>query len=717
MSSSGSFGGRNGNLFAMNYENSNYEINNDIYSVIAQLNSKVSNKISNELIFGFTANRDYRKEKALTFATVDILDGNDRNYITFGSEPFTPNNILNTDTWQISDNLSIYKGKHVISMGVNFESFKFFNQFTPSINGQYMFKTLEDFYTSANAYLANPNMATNPVQLRRYALTYSNLPGGGLWNAETHANNIGFYLQDDVPLNDRLSLTYGVRFDVPFFTGSGFVNTEVDGFNFVDEEGNPTKLSTSELPSAKLMVSPRFGFNYDINGDKKTQVRGGLGLFSGRPPFVWISNQVGNNGVLSGSLSTDNTTAYPFSPDVTRNIPEIPNPGQPAPSYNIATTEKEYRFPQIFRTNLAVDQRIGANIVFGVELIFSQNISNAYYYNANLKEASSTFAGPDNRPRYAGFNPVTGTLLGSAALNNAIRINPKITDATVLKSGPYGHSFMTTFKIEKPMRARGFGWTIAYNYGSTKDYISAGSIAFSSWRDNRSINGNNKAELTFSDNDIRHRIIGNLNFRKEFARHTAIQVSLAGQSQTQGRYSYTFSGDMNGDGVAGNDLIYIPRDKSEMYFLQYTANNVTYTVDAQKAAFEKYIQQDPYLRNNRGSYVDRNGPVLPMVTRFDLSTMLEFFTNIGKQRHTIQLRADIFNIGNLINPAWGVGYVVNNTSPLSAQGYNVSNADYPIGAPVYRMNNLNNSLDYTTTRRGTSLIDVWQAQFGVRYIF
>jgi hypothetical protein len=715
MSSSGSFGGRNGNLFGMNYENSNYEINNDIYSGILQLNSRFSNKWSNELIFGYTANRDYRKEKALTFPTVDILDGNDRNYIAFGSEPFTPNNILDTDTWQFSDNLTGYLGKHTLSVGMNFESFEFFNQFTPTVNGQYVFHNLDSFYASANAWLADNSMATNPVNLRRYSLTYSNMPGGSLWNAVTKAYNLGFYIQDEITLEEKLNLTYGVRFDIPFFGGSGFVNTEVDGYTFVDEEGKPKKLSTSELPSTKLMINPRFGFNYDVFGNRKTQIRGGLGLFSGRPAFVWISNQIGNNGVQSGSLTSDNTRVYPFSPDVTANIPEITNPGQPAPSYNIATTEKEFRFPQVFRANLAVDQNVGAGIIASAELIFTQSINNVYYYNGNLKTPTATFGGPDNRPRFPTFGS-NGQLLSGAAFNNAVRINPKITDATVMKSGPYGGSFMATAKIEKPIRAQGLGFMLAYNYGSSKDFISAGSIAFSSWRDNRSIRGNNDVDIAFSNNDIRHRIVGYLGYRTEIFKTAAFQVTLYGNSENQGRTSYTVSGDLNGDGIAGNDLIYVPRDKTEMNFQQYTAtvNNqtVTYTVQAQADAFEAFIQQDPYLRNRRGQYAERNGLLLPMVTRFDLSAMVELFTNIGKNRHTIQLRADVFNIGNLFNSAWGVGYVVNNTSPLAARGYNTTT-----GAPIYRMNTVSNSLSYETYRRGTSLADVWQAQFGIRYIF
>jgi Carboxypeptidase regulatory-like domain/TonB dependent receptor len=704
-SASGSFtGGRISSLNTMNYSNNNYEINNDINSLIGQLNTRISNKISNEIIFGWTANRDYRRVKGGLFPLIDILDGTgtDRSYISFGAEPFTPNNVLNTDTWQASDNITFYNGKHTTSAGVNFESFKFFNQFTPQIQGFYVFNSLADFYTSANAYLANNNMPQNPVNLRRYILGYSNLANNQLWNAVTKTKNLGAYVQDEWQIEDNFSITYGIRFDIPIFSSNGVNNPQVDGYTFVDEKGNPTKVSTSQLPSTKVMINPRFGFNYDVKGDKKTQLRGGLGLFSGRPAFVFISNAVGNNGMQAGQISQDNTKNYPFSPNITRNIPTNIVPGTPASSYNIAPIEKDFRFPQIFRTNFAVDHKLYKNIVFSAEFLFTQSLSNIFYYNANQKTPTTNFSGPDTRPRFA----------GSAA---TVRINPNVNDATVLASRPYGQNTNLTFKVEKPL-GKGLSWMVAYNFGRTKDFSSASTIAFSSFTSTRTVNGNNLPDFSYSDNDARHRVIGNITYRKEIAKTAALQVSLFGQSQNIGRFSYAYSGDLNGDGISGNDLMYIPKDQSqfEMNFEQYTVtiNNVptVITVQQQKDAFEAYIQQDDYLRKHRGEIAKRNGALQPMLTRFDLSAMVELFRNIGKQRHTIQFRADIFNVGNFVNSKWGVANVTNNTSPIAARPA-VNNV------PVFRMNIANNSLNYQTYRKGTSILDVWQGQLGIRYIF
>ena len=706
ISGSGTFNGSRNSLNSMAFSNTAYEINNNIYGVIGQLNSRFSNRISNELTFGYTANRDFRGVKGGNFPTVDIQDGDlaspsGTTYTTIRNDPFTPNNKLYTDTWQFSDNLTAYLGNHTLTAGVSYEGFKFLNGFTSQINGTYTFNSLSDFYTAANAYLANPAATTSPVALKNYQAAYSNLADGGVWYATTKARQISAYIQDEITIDKKLNLTYGVRFEVPYFVGSGYVNTQVDALNFVDENGNPTKLSTSKLPSTKLMISPRIGFNYDAKGDKTIQIRGGLGLFTGRPSFVFISNQIGNNGVLNGSVSANNTTAYPFKPTTPATYPNfVPNPGVPAASYNIATTQNDYRFPQVFRTNLAVDFKIYKDIVGSVEGLFTQSISNNYYYNANLKPSVTNFAGPDNRPRFAG---------GTATRINAS--SPTITDATVLKSGAYGGSFNGTFKIEKPVKSRGLGWMLAYNFSSAKDYLSAGSIASSSWTGIRSVNGNNRPDLAYSDNDIRNRWITNINYRIELGKTAALQFSLFGQMQNQGRYSYTYSGDMNGDNISGNDLIYVPKNQSEMNF----STNGAFTIQQQKDAFDAFINQDAYLSKRRGQYAERNGALQPYLSRLDLSVKLELFRNIGGNRNTIQLTGDIFNIGNLLNSKYGVSDFVNTFTPLIANGVDAS------GVPLFKMSAVSingvSTINYSTYRKSASIGDVWQAQFGVRYIF
>ena len=282
-SNSGSYSDRSNNAFALNFENSNYVINNNIFSAIAELNTIIKSDLSNRVQFGFTANRDFRSSRGGIFPLVDILQGG-RNYTTFGYEPFTPNNILNTDTWQFQDNLTLYKGNHTLTAGLNFESFKFDNTFTPTYYGQFVFNSLDDFYASANG--------NDTISLARYQLTYSALENNALPTATTKVYQPGFYLQDEMSLmEDKLKITIGARVDVPIYAQTALKNTQVDTLIFKDENGDPVQYMTDKLPDTKAMFSPRVGFNYDVMGNRSFQIRGGTGIFSGRPAFVWISNQ------------------------------------------------------------------------------------------------------------------------------------------------------------------------------------------------------------------------------------------------------------------------------------------------------------------------------------------------------------------------------------------------------------------------------------------
>jgi len=339
-------------------------------------------------------------------------------------------------------------------------------------------------------------------------------------------------------------------------------------------------------------------------------------------------------------------------------------------------------------------------------------LNNINYYNANLVPSTSFFAGPDNRPRFAGYSS-TNAILSGAAQANALRVNPKILDATVMESGPLGGSLAATIQIQKPTKAKGLGFMAAYTFTRARDYMSPGSIASSSFNGIQSVRGNNNTDIAFSDNEIRNRVIGNVNYKIELSKNAALTFSLFGQSQNQGRFAYTYGGDMNGDGLSGNDLMYVPRNQSEMNFLALNATSSApaSSIQQQRDAFDAFINQDKYLNSMRGKVIERNGVLQPYRVRMDFSTQLDLFTNIGKNRHTIQLRADIFNIGNMINSASGVSDFVNTFNPLQSAGLNAA------GVPIFRMNRVNNSINYTTYRKGTSIRDVWSAQFGIRYIF
>lgn len=697
MSNSGVVSGnRSNNLTGLNFQNANYVINNDLYSGIVELNSVLGTKFSNNIQVGFTANRDYRSSRGGVFPLVDILkDGT--TYTSFGYEPFTPNNILNTDTWQFKDDLTWYQGKHKFTAGLNFEAFKFDNTFTPTYYGQYVYSSLDDFYKAANG---DATITTN-----RYVLTYSALAGHALPTATTKAYQPGVYIQDQVnALHDRLKLTFGLRADMPLFGKTALNNPEVESFTFKDAAGKPLKLSTSKLPAPKVLFSPRVGFNLDVTGDRSLQIRGGTGIFSGRPAFVWISNQVGNNGLLTGSFTFNGTKNYPFSPNVEKYIPE--NATAPA-SYAIAVTDPDFKFPQLLRTNIGIDMKLPLGMVGTLEGIYSTNLNQVYYINANLEPSTTSYSGPDNRPTYPGLG------LSSTAQANALRINDKITDAIVLTNTNKGYTYSLTAQVQKQF-SKNFYFTAAYNFAEAKDLMTAGSIAFSSWRDNPSRYGNNLQQLAYSDNDQRHRIIAGL-YKKFDYKWGATGFNLGFQAGNQGRLTYVANGDLNGDALSTNDLMYIPKTVDEINFEQYVigsgATARTITVDAQKLALEKFIASSPYLDENRGTYAERNGALLPWLTTFDASITQDFNVYIGGRKNTIQFRLDLVNAGNMINDKWGVSTVTTTTNPLQFRSKNANNQ------PVYRFTEINNALPEKALITGSRLGDVWQIQLGGRYIF
>ncbi len=716
-SSSLGFGNRRTNLNALNYQNTNYIQYENIRSVVAELNSNLGGNLTNNIIAGYTSQVEDRGSRGSFFPLIEIQkDGT--NYISLGTEPFTPSNKLSYQTYQFQDNLTYFAGKHVLTAGVNVEYMKYKNVFFPGSQSVYVYNSLNDFYADANAYLNN---TTSDVTLRRFQLRYSALPNGAEPVQPTEVLYTGAYIQDEFNPFRNLKITAGLRADVPIFRETGYFNPRVADMTFRNPAGEEYFINTARLPKPNVLVSPRIGVNYDVMGDKTTIVRGGSGLFTGRPVFVWISNQIGNNGVLTGFDQIDNTKTRPFNPDPTTYVPADPSAGLPR-TFEIAATDPNFKFPQVWRSNLAVDQKLGYGFVATLEAIYSYDVNGIGYFNANERASELTFAGPDDRPRYPGI-AANGRPLTGSALNAAVRTNPDITNAIVLTNSNNGYSYSLSAKLEKSF-SNGLYAMAAYNFGEAKNYINPGSIAAGSYNGLQTVGGNNQAPLAFSNDDQRHRAISALSYKRSFAKESSTQVSIFFEGRNQGRFSYVYAQDYNGDGINGNDLIYIPRDKTEMNFAAFTTGGVTFTREQQAEAWEAFIQQDKYLSSRRGQYAERNGGIMPWVFSADLSVIQEYYFTVGGKKNTLQFRADITNVGNLINKNWGSSYAVVSTTPLTAGSSSVAANNTIVdanGAPIYRMNTLlkdgKPQLLTETFRTRNSISDVWQAQFGVRYIF
>ncbi len=698
------FGNRRTRLDALNFQNSNYNILENINSFVGEWTSTNGSTMANSLIVGYTKQDESRGAIDNLFPMVDILQGG-VTYTTFGSEPFTPNNELRYNSFQIQDNLTFYKGSHTLTFGGSFEQYKSENVFFPGSQSAYVYNSLADFYTDAQDFLANPNRTVSPITLRRFQVRWANIPGMDKPLQPLEVKYTGFYAQDMWKVNPNFALTYGLRFDVPFFGDTGFVNPQANAMTFRDENGEAVQYRTEQLPDANILWSPRVGFNWSL-ADGKVQVRGGTGLFSGRPAYVWISNQIGENGMLTGFEEVNNITNRPFHPNPNHYKPTTVT-GEPALSYGLALSDPSFKFPQLWRTNIAADFKLFWGMVGGVEYLFSRDINGVYYINANLSTPNTAFTGADNRPRWTTSN----------------RINSNITSAIVLKNQNVGRASNLAFTLEKPF-SKGFYAKAAYSHGTGRNTVDPGSIAFGSWNNNQHPGDPNNPPVAYSSATAKHRIFGAVSYRMEYFEWGATSFSAFWETRTGGSASYVFSGDLNGDGGTSNDLIYIPRDVSEMNFSNITSSTgtVLFTPAQQAAAWDAYISQDPYLSKHRGEYAERGAAFLPFVSRVDVSASQEVFFKWGATRHSFQFRADILNFGNLLNKNWGVGNSFTSTSPLvTTSTSSTSTCRVPVGAPTtatsYCMRSFSSGLISNSFTPTAGINDVWRIQFGVRYFF
>lgn len=700
-SSSLGYGSRRSSQYALNFKASNYRILENIRSFIGELDTTFGSNMANSLIAGYTYQDESRPqpEGVGLFPFVDILDAG-RVYTSFGFEPFTPNNELRYGTLQIQDNFTMYRAGHTLTVGGSFERYRSENVYFPGAQSVYVYNSLADFYTDANDSLANPNRTTSPVQLRRFQVRWMNMPDMEKPIQPLHVYYTGAYAQDVWQVRSNVKLTYGLRFDVPIFGDTAFANANADALTFRDEKGNPVQYSTGKLPGAKILWSPRVGFNWAVDSERNTQVRGGTGIFTGRPAYVWVSNQIGNTGVLTGFEAIDYTSARPFNPDPNRYKPTNVT-GAPASSYELAVTDPDFKFPQVWRTSIGVDQRLPGGWSASFDLLYSRDVNGLYYINSNLAAPNTAFTGADTRPRWS---------LGGTSN----RINPLVANNIVLKNQSVGRATTVSASIEKTFRA-GFWVKGGYRYGVAKNTVDPGSVAFGSWNNNQHQGDPNNPGLAYSTSSPGHRVFATASYSFDYLNFGATTVAVFLESYTDGSFSYTFTGDLNGDGGTSNDLIYIPRNTSEMNFQQFSSSGVTFTPDAQASAWEAYIAQDAYLSQHRGEYAVRGAKFMPMVFRADISVTQELFKNLGGMRHALQLRADVLNLPNLLNHNWGVGNRYVTATPLSAQG-----ADSQ-GRAQYRLQTVTvggvPQLLSKTIEPSAGASDVWRIQVSLRYTF
>ncbi len=705
--------GRSPNQYGLPFLGSYYRINNNLNSFIAELNSTFGNNIANKFQIGYSAFRDFRQTPTSSklFPLVDILNGSGQALTSFGYEPFSANNILNTNVFQVSDNVDIFKGRHTITFGTYNEFYHFQNGFDPVYYGVYRFKSLADFYASA---------AGTPGKVALYSLGYSASPNGSFPLVGVNAYQLGLYAQDKYDLNDRVSLTLGLRVDNPNINSSIARNTQAATTNF--DTGQP--LYTDQVQKSSLLWSPRFGFNWDVNGDKTTQVRGGSGVFTGRVPYVWISNQASNNGLLFGSYFNPNPTpgqagsVFQSSVDYYRPGKNGNPPASANPQYNLAVTDHNFKFPQVWRTNLAIDQVLPGGVIGSLDISITKDINAINFANVNLPNSQNNASGADNRTIYYNSFPANAT-----NSNANTRVVSNISSAILMKNTSKGYSYFATAQFKKRF-SNGLDAMVAYTYTDARAVNDGGSaIALSNWQNNYVSGNPNNSPLSYSQFLTQHRIVASMNYRKEYLGFMATTIGAFYELAPNvygGRFSYAYGtvngADMNGD-QQFNDLMYIPRSQSEISLvdIKNSSGAVTYSAAQQWNDLNNYIGSDRYLSKHRGQYAERNGAFSPWRGELDVRILQDFKIKAGKRSNTLQLSLDIFNFGNLLNSKWGVVRIPNRTNLLNFVGYDANKV------PQFQFPYLNaaTSTPMTTTFRAdpTNINSRWQMQIGVRYIF
>ncbi|MCL4637458.1 MULTISPECIES: TonB-dependent receptor [Olivibacter] len=675
---------------SMAFANSNYGFKNITRSGTAELNSKLGSNMSNQLLLTFTRNKSTRTFDGGVFPSVDIFNGQGGNFLSFGMDPYTNNNDVVNDIYSVTDNFTYNTGKHTITAGVSYEYQKVGNMFMAGSNSYYVYNTLDDFLNQRS-----------PVY---YAYTYSLVPGQkNVYSAELKIGQLGIYAQDEFDIASNFKLTYGIRGDLPIYLEKPLENPAIQQLQFYDKNGQLTSYN-GNWPKSKLLLSPRAGFRWDVLKDESLIVRGGTGIFTGRIPFVWLTNMPTNSGMyqFGASIRTGdprlNNIVFNPNPDAYANL--FPTEAGTSVPSNIVLMDPDFKFPSVFRSNLAVERNLGNGFVASVEALYSRDINAIRMFNANNNPTDRTiYEGDLQRPGYSS--------------SNARNLNSLNTAIVLANSDKKGYSTSLTAQLTKNFHNGLYG-SVAYTYTKAKEITAnPGSQASSVWNLNPNVGTSNAQELGLSQYAIPHRIVGSVSYRKEYAKNFASTLSLFYEGSHQGNYSFIVNGDVNGDGNSSADLMYIPRDANDIIFSDILGSNdnVLFTAQQQAEAFDSFISNSSYLKKHRGEFAGRNAALLPWFNRVDLRFLQDFYIQAGERRHTLQFSVDILNFTNMLNKNWGVKnlYVTNN--PLRFRSVNEE------GRPVYQLQQLDGQLVNEVFMDDISTNSTWSMQLGLRYIF
>lgn len=693
--------------YGMAFSNNIYSMDNIVNTISGELNSRFSNSLSNQFLVTYSQIKDMRGSNSDRFPHVDILAGRDENgipiiepYISLGYELFTWNNGVNNNTMTITDNLTYYLDNHKITAGLSYEYQMANNAYMRNGTGYYRYASIEDFLSQAA-----------PID---FALTYG-YDGEEDPAAEVAFHQIGAYVQDEYSLSENAKFTFGLRADYLRYADNLIRNNAIYDIDFAGR-----RIDTGSWPDAKIQISPRVGFTWDLRGDQTLKLRGGTGIFTGRLPLVFFTNMPTNSGMVQGSAALvtrynsqlDEITsqdpmlaqlAGPMMTNVNEMISRLGltntiSPDEGALPRDINGVDPDFRMPQVWKTSMALDYQLPTSIPMSltVEGIFTKNLNGVMLKNYNLKQPDNSwerFSGPDNRYIYPPLSEISNTTTNTAAY---------VLSNTNEGWGAIGNVTLTAEPI------RSLNLMAAYTFTESREITGMpGSNAGSAYGGLVGVNGPHLPSLERSQYVVRHNLIASASYTLPYANdHMATHLNLFYSGAPAGNYSFIYANDMNGDGW-GADLIYIPEQKGEIEFV----------TSADEDAFFSFMDQDSYLKRNKGGYAGANSVMAPWLHRFDLRFAQDFKLRVGESTNTLQVSLDVLNIGNLLNSEWGVPKtnmsVSNNGAILNYEG-NVPGTNTPTFS--FARDNDDNFITETFTT-DYWYGNTWRLQLGVRYIF
>ena len=702
---------------SMSFANSMYAMDNLVHSFTFDLNSRFTDKLSNQLLATYSKLDDIRDSESSPFPFIDITkDGN--NYMSLGYELFTWNNAVHNTIWNIKDDVTYYMEKHKFTAGISYEHQMADNMYMRNGTGYYRFNATDDMWVNG---VLSPDLLFNSDP-EIVALTYG-YDGKTDPAARVQFNKLGVYLQDDWNILDNLKLTLGLRLDGLFFNNDDLMTNKA----IYDLDYNGEHIDTGKWPSSKMTISPRLGFTWDVFGDKSLKVRGGTGLFSGRLPLVFFTNMPTNSNMIqykgiwnaTGKNSALKTDMSQFAGNImtgndlrdyiiSKNLgPQTIKPEDGVAGSAINAVNPDFKMPQVWKTSVAVDYQIPTSFPFSatVEAIFNKTINAVCISDWSIKDVGgfARFNGADNRAIYQDFKYMYTNKNGKVVqMPNAF-----VLDNT---SKGYGWSFNAMLTAQP---AEWISLMASYTHTVSKEKTGMpGSDASSAFTYIPCTQGPNNVGLHNSQYVTPDRIVANATIHDKSGNHySLIYETWRGGFNT----SYLVSNDMNGDGYQ-YDVVYVPTD-------QEVANReFRFVSDDDRDRFMAFVHSDDYLSSRQGEYAEAYSVYSPWVHRLDFSYKHDFKLEVGKTKHCLQLSFDMKNVLNFFNSEWGVAKIANldySTAPsggvqysrilkyegVDADGYATFSTPKAINGDVSKWNPYH------------SLGQCWYASIGIKYFF